>query len=393
MNAWVDSASFENSIQERAYLKRVRLFFGHGIANVVAVLIGALLIATIMRDAAVPVKGLVIWVSIIFLLGLIVLLVERAFIQTELTLVNARKWIMLRTISGGAVGVMYGVSPFLFGGNLLIHHEMFLFIILSTMISVASTGYTLLPSYYFTLNAVTMLPLTAYFLLEATPFHIVLAITSLIWQIVVLSKSWKVSKKAINEIYLNENLRDEIEKHEKTKERLQHMATHDDLTGLPNRQLLVDRLDYLIKRALRYEKLIVVMFLDLDGFKKINDIYGHESGDRSLKEISNRLLSTIRETDIVARFGGDEFVLVYTDIDGGISEAEILAQRVLKLFEEPIILAEGQGRRVSGSIGIATFPGTADESRGLIMAADEAMYASKAKGKNSFTFAGIKPVS
>lgn len=390
----MESSSFDNSIQERAYLKKIRLFFGHGIPNIVAVLIGALLIATIMLDAAVAVKGLVIWFFIISLLGVIVLLVERAFSRVELTLINARKWILLRTISGCSIGVMYGVSPFLFSGSLLIHHEMFLFIILSAMISVACTGYTLMPSYYFTLNAVTMLPLTVYFLLEATPFHIILAITSLIWQIVVLSKSWKVSKTAINEIYLNESLRDEIEQHEKTKEQLQYLATHDGLTGLPNRQLLIDRLDFLIKRALRYEKLIVVMFLDLDGFKEINDIYGHESGDFCLREISNRLLSTIRETDIVTRYGGDEFVLVYTDIEGGISEAEVLARRVLKLLQTPINIGDDEqaSRQVSGSIGIATYPGTANESKALIMAADEAMYETKAKGKNSFTFAGIKTV-
>ncbi len=390
----MESSLFDNSIQERAYLKKIRLFFGQGVPNVVAALVGALLIATILLDAAVEIKWLIVWFFIIGSFCVVLLLVERAFTRVELTLFNARKWVLLRTISGGAVGVMYGVVPFVFGGNLLIHHEMFLFIALSAMISVASTGYTLMPSYYFTLNAVTMRPLTVYFLVEGTGFHFILAITSLIWQFVVLSKSWTVSKTAINEIYLNESLREEIELHEQTKEQLQYLATHDGLTGLANRQLLIDRLDFLVKRATRYEKFVVVMFLDLDGFKEINDIYGHESGDFSLKEISNRLLSTVRETDIVARYGGDEFVLVYTDIEGGIPEAEVLARRVLKLLETPIIFDDKEqvNLQVSGSIGIATYPGIANDSETLIKAADEAMYATKAKGKNGFTFAEINMV-
>ncbi|MCP4430633.1 MAG: GGDEF domain-containing protein, partial [Gammaproteobacteria bacterium] len=218
-------------------------------------------------------------------------------------------------------------------------------------------------------------------------FHTVLAITSIIWQIVVLSKSWKVSNTAINEIFLNECLRDEIERHEQTKERLQYLATHDNLTGLPTRRFLMDRLDYMIKRSLRYEKMIVVMFVDLDGFKEINDLYGHESGDFALIEISNRLASTIRDTDIVARLGGDEFVLVYTDIDGGTAEAERLAQRILKLLNSPINLNNEESRQVTGSIGIALYPGSEKDSKALIKSADDAMYSAKAKGKNSYTFA------
>ncbi len=383
----MNSAETNKLIREKAYLKRVSLFFGHGVSNIVSALIGAILIVTVMNDTGVENTELIVWFTIVCLFAATVLLVERAFAGTKLTLDNARKWVLSRTISGGVIGAMYGVSPFMFGENLQIHHEMFFFIILSAMISVASTGYTLMPLYYLTLNALTMLPLTVYFFLQASTFHTVLAITSIIWQIVVLSKSWKVSNTAINEIFLNECLRDEIERHEQTKERLQYLATHDNLTGLPTRRFLMDRLDYMIKRSLRYEKMIVVMFVDLDGFKEINDLYGHESGDFALIEISNRLASTIRDTDIVARLGGDEFVLVYTDIDGGTAEAERLAQRILKLLNSPINLNNEESRQVTGSIGIALYPGSEKDSKALIKSADDAMYSAKAKGKNSYTFA------
>ncbi len=385
----MDSISIESSLRDRVYLDSIRQIYGQGLGNVAAILVGALIIAMILLDAAVAVKELITWFSIISIFCVVVLLVERAFARIDLTLINAGKWKLLRTVPGACIGVMYGAVPFLFGDNLLIHHEMGLVIIYSAMVSVASSGFVLMPPYYFTLNAVTMLPLTAYFLFSATLTHTILAIAVLVWQVVVLSKSWEFSKAAIREIYLNESLRDEIEQHKQATEQLQYLATHDGLTGLPNRQLLIERLDFLIKRAIRYEKTIVVMFLDLDGFKELNDIYGHESGDIALKEISGLLLSTTRETDIVARYGGDEFVLVYSDIEGGIPEAEVLARRVMKLLQSPVSTGhdEPASHQVSGSIGIAIFPGTATESKALIKAADQAMYATKAKGKNGFTFA------
>ena len=388
----MNSSSAEHSIQERVYLKRVRLFFGHGVPNIISALMGALLVAMILVDAGVSIKMVSVWALILLLFSVFVLIIERAFIRANITLSNALKWVWARTLFGVAIGIMYGLLPYLFGDSLLIHHQMFLFIILSAMVSVASTGYTLMPAYYFTLNGVTMMPLTIYFATEPGFFNTVLALTALIWQVVVLSKSWKVSKTAINEIYLNESLRDEIEKHEETKEQLQYMATHDSLTGLPNRQRLMEHLDFLIKRAMRYETRIVVMFVDLDGFKEINDMFGHESGDHSLREISNRLLGTIREIDMVARFGGDEFVLIYSDIGDSKDEPTILAQRILQLLREPVAVVEGETRQLSGSIGIAIYPDTATSSKALIRAADEAMYTTKAMGKNHYSFAGSSSV-
>lgn len=282
---------------------------------------------------------------------------------------------------------MYGLAPFLFSEHLAIHHEMFIFIVLSAMISVSSTGYSVMPYYYIALNCVTMLPLTLYFLLTPTNFHIILAITSSIWQFVVLSKSWKVSNTSINEIYLNEVLRDEVNRHQKTKQQLEHMATHDALTGLPNRRLLVDRVDSIIKLAQRMDKQAVIMFVDLDGFKAVNDIHGHECGDALLLEIANRLMETIRESDTIARVGGDEFILAYTEMEGSKKEVEILTQRIIESLSKPITLPNGSAENITASIGIALFPDNGKQVSELIKTADEAMYKVKNKGKNNYAFA------
>lgn len=380
-------ANFQHSIKERVYLKRVSLFFGHGVGNIVPALIGAFLIGIILYDANVALQDISLWFGVTFLFACIVLSIEQAFKSTTLTLVNATRWIYARTLSGAAIGAMYGIAPFLFSEHLDIDHEMFIFIILSAMISVASTGYSIMPYYYMALNGVTMLPLTLYFLLSSTSFHTTLAITCAIWQIVVLSKSWKVSNSSINEIYLNESLRDEVDRHQKTKEELEHMATHDALTGLPNRRLLLDRLGSITKLAQRMNKQAVIMFVDLDGFKTVNDIHGHECGDVLLVEIANRLLETIRESDTIARVGGDEFVLAYTEMEGGIEEVEILTKRIIESLKKPITLSDGSAESITASIGIALFPDNGKQANELIKAADEAMYKVKSKGKNNYCFA------
>ena len=193
-------------------------------------------------------------------------------------------------------------------------------------------------------------------------------------------------------------LSEEMERRREVEDQLRHMATHDGLTGLPNRRLLMDRLDAIVSRAHRYGKQAAVVFVDLDGFKAINDTHGHDAGDALLREVASRLQDQTRETDTIARIGGDEFVLAYSDIDDGRVEATMLAKRILAALAKPVPLPNGQTGHVGGSLGIALFPDNGDAAEDLMKAADEAMYVVKAKGKNNFVFAsdpqvlGGKPV-
>jgi diguanylate cyclase (GGDEF)-like protein/PAS domain S-box-containing protein len=158
---------------------------------------------------------------------------------------------------------------------------------------------------------------------------------------------------------------------------LRHSALHDSLTGLPNRQLLTDRLTQAGARARRHGGAVAVLFVDLDHFKLINDAAGHEVGDQVLVEVAARITAAVRADDTVARFGGDEFVVVCGD--GSVGTASYTAQRVLAALRDPIEV-EDQRLHVSASIGIALAPPTDIET--LLSSADAAMYDAKARGRS-----------
>ena len=166
-------------------------------------------------------------------------------------------------------------------------------------------------------------------------------------------------------------------------ETLRRMAYYDVLTDLPNRSLLRDRLQSAIKIAKRNRMKVAVLFIDLDYFKAINDTMGHEVGDMLLTQVAKRMRAVIRESDTLARFGGDEFVAVAIVKDS--REAILLAERILKVFDTPF---EVQGREIyiTASVGIALYPDNGQDPSTLIKNADIAMYRAKEQGKNSFAF-------
>lgn len=173
----------------------------------------------------------------------------------------------------------------------------------------------------------------------------------------------------------------------KQKEReLEHMARHDPLTGLANRVMLGDRIEQAIARAKRNDRGMAVLMVDLDGFKGVNDNYGHAAGDQLLLSIALRLGATVRETDTVARMGGDEFVVILEDLHS-YDEIERVAEKLLLCVGKPVELAAGTVE-VGASIGVAFFPGDATTPDGLLKLADHAMYAAKTAGRNRCHYAG-----
>lgn len=169
---------------------------------------------------------------------------------------------------------------------------------------------------------------------------------------------------------------------------LENLAHFDALTSLPNRILLADRLKLSLAYAKREKKMLAVMFLDLDLFKEINDLYGHEVGDAVLKQVALRLSACVRESDTVARLGGDEFIILLPMIDAE-SDATIVANKILNTIAQPIIVAK-VNLHVTTSIGIAMYPQHGLDEKLLTLNADIAMYQSKRNGKNQTTvFDGI----
>ncbi len=168
------------------------------------------------------------------------------------------------------------------------------------------------------------------------------------------------------------------------KARIEYLATHDGLTGLPNRLMFNQLLHASIKVALRHGRQCAVLFIDLDRFKIINDTLGHADGDSLLVEMAHRLKGCLRASDVVARLGGDEFVVLLNEIDELHHVADV-AQKLLSVLGKPMLL-RGQECRVTASIGIAICPIDGDDEQQLTKNADLAMYLAKEEGKNGFRF-------
>ncbi|MEO8104087.1 MAG: EAL domain-containing protein, partial [Betaproteobacteria bacterium] len=176
----------------------------------------------------------------------------------------------------------------------------------------------------------------------------------------------------------------DISDRKQAEARIQFLAHHDILTHLPNRALLMDRLQVLLATARRQNSLVGILFIDLDNFKTINDSLGHYAGDELLKRVAGRLQACLRGADMVGRLGGDEFVVVITDLATAEDIAPV-AEKISETISEPFSLEE-QILSVSGSIGISVYPKDGETPDTLIRNADAAMYLAKDRGRSNFQF-------
>ena len=174
----------------------------------------------------------------------------------------------------------------------------------------------------------------------------------------------------------------------KTNEQVLHLAHHDALTGLPNRILFYDRLNQAIARARRDNELIGILYLDLDGFKLVNDKLGHNVGDALLREAAARMMGCIRDSDTVARMGGDEFTVILCN--GQTPEyIDRVARKIIDAIDSPFLL-DGKSCSVSVSIGVSFYPNHGETPDQLVKIADSAMYTAKQSGKNCCRTAEIQ---
>jgi len=185
---------------------------------------------------------------------------------------------------------------------------------------------------------------------------------------------------------------EDISERKKTEQMIWHQANFDLLTDLPNRSLFFDRLSKDISKARRTDKYVALLYLDLDGFKPINDLYGHVAGDMVLKTAAKRWQASVREMDTVVRLGGDEFAVILGELDSP-SVSVAVAKKLIESLAVEIPLQNGNTCLVGTSIGIAIYPTNATEMDSLLLAADDAMYESKSRGKNTYTLSEQKPAT
>jgi diguanylate cyclase (GGDEF)-like protein len=199
------------------------------------------------------------------------------------------------------------------------------------------------------------------------------------------ARKWTVNEEEFTTLIASDiSLSLEVDKRKVIEKNLEHQAYHDSLTGLPNRALLLDRIDQAIRHAKRNKSLLAVLFLDLDNFKQINDSFGHSVGDTVLIAISGRLKNTLRDMDTIARLGGDEFTILLSEFD----KEEEINEITTKLFDtlrKPLVIKGGE-LFVTTSIGISVFPNDGTDPEILLRNADAAMYRAKEKGRNGFEF-------
>jgi diguanylate cyclase (GGDEF)-like protein/PAS domain S-box-containing protein len=186
-----------------------------------------------------------------------------------------------------------------------------------------------------------------------------------------------------NPIGFNGIIRDITERKE-IHQQLNYMATHDALTGLPNRALFMDRLQIALAQSKRNRNKLAVMMLDLDHFKDINDTLGHMVGDKLLKEVGYRLTGILRQNDTVARLGGDEFVVLLSDLEKTEYAAGV-AKVILKSFQKPFMFTDNKISS-NASIGIAVYPDDCEDMESLLKKSDMAMYSVKTQGRNGYKF-------
>ncbi|MCK9192513.1 MAG: diguanylate cyclase [Nevskia sp.] len=184
----------------------------------------------------------------------------------------------------------------------------------------------------------------------------------------------------------------EIELRQRSEQQVWHRASHDALTDLPNRMLFMDRIANAIERGRRHQRSFALCYIDIDGFKPVNDTYGHQVGDELLRAIAQRLRKLVRPEDTVSRLGGDEFAVILEEMIDTATTAQRLGEDVCGELRKPYLLKTTQGLipiEIGASLGIAMFPLHAEASDPLIFAADQAMYRAKRSGKNRCVMADL----
>lgn len=342
--------------------------------------LGSLLLYTQAQQANIPLSNIYLWGTILLAISFARIGVSLYFAKHPVT-ADADIGFRLFTLRAGVIitALSWGVNPYLAGKQQSIELLFFSSFIISGMASGAVIAYAIDKTCAMAYIYYAVVPLLIYQLILHTPVTLIMGFSGTIYVVFMIYSIGGLNKQLIDNIVL----RVEAQQYD---EQIRQMAFYDALTGLPNRRLLQDRLDHALAMSRRHETRGAIIFIDLDNFKTLNDTQGHEMGDSLLKQVANRLKNAVRESDLVSRLGGDEFIIMLenlnTDEQASISQVREVANKILLEFSNPYQINH-QPYSVSPSIGVAIFPMHGTTHDDLLKYADTAMYEAKRAGRNT----------
>ncbi|GGJ04789.1 hypothetical protein GCM10007978_47970 [Shewanella hanedai] len=360
---------------EQNYLERVHRFFSYSISNMLVLVFGAFVISVVLSYYGSNTRDTYVLFFATVLVAMVVMFISKHVDKHKPERQALVRFLIYRVVLGCLIGLLYGVAIFLLPKPVEEAAVLFLLCIYLSVIGVAIFQYSMIPAYYMMFVLSVLMPVMLYFIMINSTFGNLVIFFLVSCSSVFISKGLKVSKKDIRSITVNLRLKAEVAEHVITREKLKEMALFDSLTKVANRHLFEDSAEDSLERAKANKQSIALLYIDLNNFKTINDSFGHEVGDQVLIEAANRIQQKIRHSDLVARFGGDEFVVVLENYSLDVVKADLIDSIRATLNED--IEIEGKRLELRASVGVAMFPKDGNSLRDLLHNADSRMYNQK----------------
>ncbi|MHA7817015.1 MAG: putative bifunctional diguanylate cyclase/phosphodiesterase [Pseudohaliea sp.] len=375
------TASDGDDLATFLYRERLELYYRSLRASLIAVVVNSSILCWLLWDPARP-ATLLGWLLATLLVTVYRGVLAYRFSRTAPAARSARAWYRHAILGALLSGLTWGAAGFLLFSPDNIYNQSLLAFVLAGMCAggVVSLAAFIEASVPFLVLAIV--PYTLRLFLEGNLEAMQLGLMALLYLVLMSVFARRVNETVVGGFRMS-HLR------ERAEAAAERQALYDDLTGLPNRRLLLDRLRQARARALRHGTGAAVLFLDLDHFKRINDSLGHSAGDEVLVEVSRRLKAELRAEDTACRLGGDEFVILLTELDGtverGVQTTHHIAERIRGAVTRPVTV-QGMQLHLSTSMGASLLPSDSDDIEDLLRHADTAMYRAKDEGRNTIRF-------
>lgn len=372
-----------DDVAQRVFVERLNIFYESLSSSIIAVVLLTFLLSSMLWTPQNS-QAIMLWCGLTLIISVYRILRMIQFRRSSAADIEASSELWHRRILVGVLmsGLAWGAAGFLLYDASSAFNQTLLAFIIAGMAagSIVSLSAFLLASA--TYLAVSLLPFMLRLLIEGSSENIIMASLVLLYLVLMTVFARRMNQTIIMSLEMT-YLRSQAE------ETIERQALYDDLTSLPNRRLLQDRLGQAIARAKRNKTQAAVLFLDLDFFKRVNDSLGHSAGDQLLVEVARRLSQFLRDADTAARLGGDEFVALLSDIKGGTNQVVSVVRRrgeeLRKAIEAPIDV-QGNQVHITVSIGVSLLPDDTNNVDDLLKHADTAMYRAKDDGRNTLRF-------